>query len=254
MPLPGGRAPRRPAGRGISGARWRPRWGGLPSLRPCSPALPGPARGPGGRVDAGSPALRLSSVRRRGGPGSCSGCGGAPFILPDLPDLPNSLRFPPAGGARLSPFGRSPLRGGYRRFPVRFRAVRRTRAGRVIFRGGVRKSSYSCTDPSNAGAMRSSRFLVCAAGEDRPFAAAPGAVDRLLGEAGTRAFFAPQAGFSRCLGGVAGFVRWSRPGGCCSLRSVSAWTGRCRRRGSRELRNSSQGRKIQAEEEQKWEQ
>ena len=102
--------------------------------------------------------------------------------LGDQPRVPGYLPWP------------VPLAEG---FLVRLRAVQRTQAGPVIFRSGVRKSSSSCTNPSSAGAMRSSRFLVCAAGEDRPFAAAPGAGDRLLGEAGTRAFFVPQAGFSR---------------------------------------------------------
>ena len=77
---------------------------------PVSPAMPGPARRPGGDVDAGSPALRPCSVHRRRGLGSCSGCGGAPFILPDLPDLPDSLRFPPAGCRPRRPAGCRPRR------------------------------------------------------------------------------------------------------------------------------------------------
>ena len=211
----GGRAPRRPAGRGhIQGARWRPRR----ALSPVSPVMPGPAWRPGGDVDAGSPPSgpALSIAAESWGPVQAAAARRSysqifqilfDFRQPGvgLGDQPGVPGYPPSAGP--------PCRGLTGVSRSGSRAVRRTQAGQVIFRSGVRKSSSSCTNPSSAGAMRSSRFLVCAAGEDRPFAAAPGAVDRLLGEAGTRAFFAPQAGFSRCLGGASGFVWWSRPGG-----------------------------------------
>ena len=131
--------------------------GVLPSLRLC----PVP---PGGRgdADAGSPALRPCSVHRRGGLRSCSGCRGAPLILPDLPD---SLRFPPAGCRPRRPAAcawLSPLAGlPYRGLPGvsgsgsgRSGALRRGRC----FSGAVYVSRrLHARNPSAAGAMRSSR-------------------------------------------------------------------------------------------------
>ena len=178
--------------------------GALSSLRPC-PVPPGGRAGTW--IRAARPPVEFCPSLR------------SPGVLFRLRrravHTPRSSRFSSISASRVcpaNPFGRSLLPGASWRFRVRLRAVQRTQAGPVIFRSGARKSSSSCTNPSSAGAMRSSRFLVCAAGEDRPFAAAPGAVDRLLGEAGTRAFFAPQAGSSLCPRVASGFVWPSRYG------------------------------------------